>query len=139
MKDGFKAACVHGDRSHGARHKIVEAFKNEEVQVGALRCRPHVQLAAALVVMGWLWGGLRQCCVATDVLGRGMDIPNLPFVVRIGTSQQLVLLAPLNSFCGAAGELRHARDSGGVHPPSGPHGSSRMCGNGDLAGGQTPR
>ncbi|WP_286266421.1 DEAD/DEAH box helicase [Thalassotalea atypica] len=52
--DGIKAALCHGDKSQGARNKALEKFASGEVRV----------------------------LVATDVAARGLDIPDLPYVVN---------------------------------------------------------
>lgn len=52
--DGIKAALCHGDKSQGARNKALEKFKDGSVRV----------------------------LVATDVAARGLDIPDLPYVVN---------------------------------------------------------
>ncbi|WP_448554454.1 DEAD/DEAH box helicase [Thalassotalea montiporae] len=52
--DGIKAALCHGEKSQGARNKALEQFVAGEVRV----------------------------LVATDVAARGLDIPNLPYVVN---------------------------------------------------------
>jgi ATP-dependent RNA helicase RhlE len=52
--DGIKAAICHGDKTQGARNKAIEQFAQGNVRV----------------------------LVATDVAARGLDIPNLPYVVN---------------------------------------------------------
>ena len=52
--DGIKAALCHGDKSQGARNKALEQFASGAVRV----------------------------LVATDVAARGLDIPDLPYVVN---------------------------------------------------------
>jgi len=52
--DGIKTALCHGDKAQGARNKAIEKFVDGSVRV----------------------------LVATDVAARGLDIPNLPFVVN---------------------------------------------------------
>lgn len=52
--DGIKAALVHGDKSQGSRNKALEQFAEGNVRV----------------------------LVATDVAARGLDIPDLPYVVN---------------------------------------------------------
>lgn len=52
--DGIKAALCHGDKSQGARNKALEQFSSGAVRV----------------------------LVATDVAARGLDIPDLPYVVN---------------------------------------------------------
>jgi len=52
--DGIKAAICHGDKSQGARNKALEKFSEGSVRV----------------------------LVATDVAARGLDIPDLPYVVN---------------------------------------------------------
>jgi len=52
--DGIKAALCHGDKSQGARNKALEQFSTGAVRV----------------------------LVATDVAARGLDIPDLPYVVN---------------------------------------------------------
>lgn len=52
--DGIKAALCHGDKSQGARNKALEQFAEGKVRV----------------------------LVATDVAARGLDIPDLPYVVN---------------------------------------------------------
>lgn len=54
VRKGITAEAVHSDLTGTQRWKIVEGFKGRKF----------------------------QCLVATDVLGRGIDIPDLPFVVR---------------------------------------------------------
>ena len=52
--DGINAALVHGDKSQGARNKALEQFASGKIRV----------------------------LVATDVAARGLDIPDLPYVVN---------------------------------------------------------
>ncbi len=52
--DGIKATLCHGDKSQGARNKALEQFASGSVRV----------------------------LVATDVAARGLDIPDLPYVVN---------------------------------------------------------
>jgi len=52
--DGIKAAICHGDKTQGARNKAIEQFAQGQVRV----------------------------LVATDVAARGLDIPDLPYVVN---------------------------------------------------------
>lgn len=52
--DGIKTALCHGEKSQGARNKALEQFTSGEVRV----------------------------LVATDVAARGLDIPDLPYVVN---------------------------------------------------------
>ncbi|WP_448211215.1 DEAD/DEAH box helicase [Colwellia sp. MEBiC06753] len=52
--DGIKTALCHGEKSQGSRNKALEQFVASEVRV----------------------------LVATDVAARGLDIPNLPYVVN---------------------------------------------------------
>lgn len=53
-EDGFNTAGIHGDQTLNTRKKIVESFRSGELQV----------------------------LVSTDVMARGIDITNLPFVVN---------------------------------------------------------
>ena len=52
--DGIKAALCHGDKTQGARNKAIQQFAEGQVRV----------------------------LVATDVAARGLDIPDLPYVVN---------------------------------------------------------
>ena len=52
--DGIKTALCHGDKTQGARNKAIQQFAEGSVRV----------------------------LVATDVAARGLDIPNLPYVVN---------------------------------------------------------
>ena len=52
--DGIKTALCHGDKAQGARNKAIEQFSEGKVRV----------------------------LVATDVAARGLDIPDLPYVVN---------------------------------------------------------
>lgn len=52
--DGLKAASVHGDKTHGARKKAIEQFKEGQIRV----------------------------LVATDVAARGLDIVDLFYVIN---------------------------------------------------------
>jgi len=52
--DGIKSALCHGDKTQGARNKALEQFTEGKVRV----------------------------LVATDVAARGLDIPDLPYVVN---------------------------------------------------------
>jgi ATP-dependent RNA helicase RhlE len=54
IKDGIKAAAIHGDKSQGAREKALSGFKQQQV----------------------------RALVATDVAARGLDIEDLPVVVN---------------------------------------------------------
>ena len=51
---GLKAETIHGERTHGARHKALERFKEAKVRI----------------------------LVATDIAARGLDIPELPCVIN---------------------------------------------------------
>lgn len=53
-KKGVAAEAIHGDKSQGARQRVLEAFKNKEVGV----------------------------LVATDIAARGIDIDLLPYVIN---------------------------------------------------------
>jgi ATP-dependent RNA helicase RhlE len=59
IKDGIRAAALHGDKSQGARSRALEAFKNGKVSV----------------------------LVATDIAARGLDIDELPHVVNFDLPQ----------------------------------------------------
>jgi ATP-dependent RNA helicase RhlE len=54
IKDGIKAAAIHGDKSQGAREKALAGFKQQQI----------------------------RALVATDVAARGLDIQDLPVVVN---------------------------------------------------------
>ena len=54
QKDGYKADAIHGDKSQSTRLKILEDFKNKNIDI----------------------------LVATDVASRGIDIQQLPFVIN---------------------------------------------------------
>src|SRR5690554_7461672 len=54
QKEGYKADAIHGDKSQNIRLKILEDFKNKNIDI----------------------------LVATDVASRGIDIPQLPFVIN---------------------------------------------------------
>ncbi len=53
-KQGVTAEAIHGDKSQNARQRVLEAFKNKEIDV----------------------------LVATDIAARGIDIESLPFVIN---------------------------------------------------------
>lgn len=53
-KREIAAEAIHGDKSQGARQRVLEAFKNKEIGV----------------------------LVATDIAARGIDIDQLPFVIN---------------------------------------------------------
>ena len=53
-KQGVNAEAIHGNKSQGARQRVLEGFKNNEISV----------------------------LVATDIAARGIDIENLPFVIN---------------------------------------------------------
>ena len=53
-KKGVAAEAIHGDKSQGARQRVLDAFKNKEVGV----------------------------LVATDIAARGIDIDHLPYVIN---------------------------------------------------------
>ena len=53
-KNGVEAGAIHGDKSQGARQRVLEAFKNKELSV----------------------------LVATDIAARGIDIESLPYVIN---------------------------------------------------------
>ncbi len=53
-KNGVEAGAIHGDKSQGARQRILDAFKNQEIPV----------------------------LVATDIAARGIDIESLPYVIN---------------------------------------------------------
>ncbi|WP_417221964.1 DEAD/DEAH box helicase [Amphritea sp.] len=53
-KDGLKTAAIHGDKSQGARERALEGFKEGSIRV----------------------------LVATDVASRGLDIPQLKYVIN---------------------------------------------------------
>ena len=54
QKNNFKAEAIHGDKSQSARQRVLNAFKDKEIDI----------------------------LVATDVAARGIDIELLPFVVN---------------------------------------------------------
>lgn len=54
QKEGYKANAIHGDKSQSTRLKILDDFKNKEIDI----------------------------LVATDVASRGIDIQQLPFVIN---------------------------------------------------------
>src|SRR5690606_37191145 len=60
VRDGFKAEAIHSDKSPSFRTQAIEKFRNKEIQV----------------------------MVATDVLARGIDIEDLPFVVNFDIPAQ---------------------------------------------------
>lgn len=85
VKKGVKADSFHGDKSQGARQRVLTSFKDKEIQV----------------------------LVATDVAARGIDIVNLPtvinfdlpnipetFVHRIGRTGRNGNTGVAYSFCG---------------------------------------
>ncbi|ALM48035.1 RNA helicase [Flavobacterium psychrophilum] len=53
-KNGVEAGAIHGDKSQGARQRVLDQFKNKEVGV----------------------------LVATDIAARGIDIESLPYVIN---------------------------------------------------------
>ena len=53
-KNNFKAEAIHGDKSQGARQRVLSAFKDKEIDI----------------------------LVATDVAARGIDIELLPYVIN---------------------------------------------------------
>lgn len=53
-KKGLKAEAIHGDKSQSARQRVLESFKNKEIDI----------------------------LVATDIAARGIDIEKLPFVIN---------------------------------------------------------
>lgn len=53
-KKGIAAEAIHGDKSQSARQRVLESFKNKEVNI----------------------------LVATDIAARGIDIDQLPFVIN---------------------------------------------------------
>lgn len=53
-KKGVLAEAIHGDKSQSARQRVLEAFKNKEIDV----------------------------LIATDIAARGIDIEQLPFVIN---------------------------------------------------------
>lgn len=59
VKDGIRAAALHGDKTQAARNKALEFFKTGKVAV----------------------------LVATDVAARGLDIDNLPHVINFDLPQ----------------------------------------------------
>ncbi|MEA3522537.1 MAG: DEAD/DEAH box helicase [Campylobacterota bacterium] len=56
---GLKADVIHGERTHGARHKALERFREAKVRI----------------------------LVATDIAARGLDIPDLPCVINFDMPQ----------------------------------------------------
>ena len=56
---GLKSEVIHGERTHGARHKALEAFREGKVRI----------------------------LVATDIAARGLDIPDLPAVINFDMPQ----------------------------------------------------
>ncbi len=85
-KRGVAAEAIHGNKSQGARQRVLEAFKNKEVGV----------------------------LVATDIAARGIDIDQLPFVInfdlpnvpetyvhRIGRTGRAGNVGTAISFCSA--------------------------------------
>ena len=53
-KNGIQAEAIHGDKSQNARQRVLEQFKNKEIDI----------------------------LVATDIAARGIDIEQLPFVIN---------------------------------------------------------
>ena len=53
-KNGVEAGAIHGDKSQGARQRVLDAFKNKELSI----------------------------LVATDIAARGIDIESLPYVIN---------------------------------------------------------
>ena len=53
-KENIKAAAIHGDKSQSARVRVLEEFKNKQIDV----------------------------LIATDIAARGIDIEQLPFVIN---------------------------------------------------------
>ena len=53
-KAHIKAEAIHGDKSQNARQRVLEGFKNKEIDI----------------------------LVATDIAARGIDIEQLPFVIN---------------------------------------------------------
>jgi ATP-dependent RNA helicase RhlE len=53
-KASIKAEAIHGDKSQNARQRVLEQFKNKEIDI----------------------------LVATDIAARGIDIEQLPFVIN---------------------------------------------------------
>ena len=51
---GFKAGAIHGNKSQGARKRVLESFKRNEIQI----------------------------LLATDVASRGLDIPDVTHVIN---------------------------------------------------------
>ncbi|MEA1919517.1 MAG: DEAD/DEAH box helicase [Campylobacterota bacterium] len=56
---GLKSEIIHGERTHGARHKALDAFREGKVRI----------------------------LVATDIAARGLDIPDLPCVINFDMPQ----------------------------------------------------
>jgi ATP-dependent RNA helicase RhlE len=56
---GLKSEVIHGERTHGARHKALEEFREGKVRI----------------------------LVATDIAARGLDIPDLPAVINFDMPQ----------------------------------------------------
>lgn len=53
-KNGVEAGAIHGDKSQGARQRVLDSFKNKELSI----------------------------LVATDIAARGIDIESLPYVIN---------------------------------------------------------
>lgn len=54
QKNQVKAEAIHGDKSQSARQRVLESFKNQEIDI----------------------------LVATDIAARGIDIEQMPFVIN---------------------------------------------------------
>ncbi len=93
-KNSVEAGAIHGDKSQGARQRVLDAFKNKEVPV----------------------------LVATDIAARGIDIESLPYVInfdlpnipetyvhRIGRTGRAGNTGLAISFCGRD-ELPYLKD-----------------------------
>ena len=54
IRRGFKAGAIHGNKRQNQRQKVLDAFKNNEIQI----------------------------LLATDVASRGLDIPDVSHVIN---------------------------------------------------------
>lgn len=79
-KEGFKVACIHGDKAQNQRQRALDAFKEHRIKI----------------------------LVATDVAARGLDIPNVSHVINYDVPQAYEDYVHRIGRTGRAGKKGHA-------------------------------
>ncbi len=80
LKRGFKAGSIHGNKTQGNRQRVLQSFKQSEIQI----------------------------LLATDVASRGLDIPNVSHVINFDLPETYDDYAHRIGRTGRAGKLGNA-------------------------------